>query len=57
MPDLQEYVDGRRQEALDELIELLRIPSISTDESRKTDVARCAEHLAGLMKAARLATL
>jgi acetylornithine deacetylase/succinyl-diaminopimelate desuccinylase-like protein len=35
---------------LDELLALLRFPSISTDPERKADVARCAEWVAGKLR-------
>ena len=38
-----EYLAENRQRFLDELLELLRIPSISADSKYKGDVARCAE--------------
>jgi acetylornithine deacetylase/succinyl-diaminopimelate desuccinylase-like protein len=41
---------------LDELFELLRFPSISTDSRHKEDVQRCAEWLAKRMEAAGLAS-
>ena len=56
MSKIQQYVDSRRQETLDELIELLRIPSVSTDESMKTEVARCAERVADRLREAGLET-
>lgn len=41
-----EYAESNQQRFLDELFEYLRIPSISTEPSRKADVARCADWLA-----------
>jgi acetylornithine deacetylase/succinyl-diaminopimelate desuccinylase-like protein len=38
-----EYLSGNKQRFLDELLDLLRIPSISADSKHKGDVARCAE--------------
>jgi len=46
MSKLQAFIDERKEQNLQELIELLRIPSISTDPAHTEDVARCAEHLA-----------
>jgi acetylornithine deacetylase/succinyl-diaminopimelate desuccinylase-like protein len=39
----KEYQDQNQQRFLDELFELLRIPSVSADSKYKGDVARCAE--------------
>ncbi len=44
------YLGRNRERQLDELCELLRIPSISTDPERRGDVARCAEWLAAEMR-------
>ena len=38
-----DYLAGNKQRFLDELLDLLRIPSISADSKHKGDVARCAE--------------
>ncbi len=42
---------------LDELFELLRFPSISTDPERKTDVASCANWIVGKLRAIGLKTM
>ncbi len=39
---LEQYVNDNRRRTLDELVELLRVPSVSTDPARAADVARCA---------------
>lgn len=39
----QEYIDSNRERFLNELFELIRIPSISSDSERKSDMVRCAE--------------
>jgi acetylornithine deacetylase/succinyl-diaminopimelate desuccinylase-like protein len=49
---IQEYVRANQQRFLDELFELIRIPSISTLPEHKEDVARAAEFVAGKLKAA-----
>lgn len=38
-----EYLSENKQRFLDELLDLLRIPSVSADSQYKGDVARCAE--------------
>ena len=38
-----DYLSQNKDRFLDELLELLRIPSISADSKYKGDVARCAE--------------
>src|SRR5262245_61665913 len=50
-----EYVKSKRQEALEELKELLRIPSVSTDPARKPEMAKCADLVARRLAAAGLA--
>ena len=39
----KEYQDKNKQRFLDELLELLRIPSISANSDKKEDMKRCAE--------------
>ncbi len=46
------YIDANRQRFLDELLDLLRIPSVSADPSYKADVLRTAEGVAAYLKAA-----
>ncbi|MBN8672472.1 MAG: peptidase dimerization domain protein, partial [Chitinophagales bacterium] len=38
-----EYLAANKQRFLDELLDLLRIPSVSADSNYKADVARCAD--------------
>jgi len=38
-----EYLSQNKQRFLDELLDLLRIPSVSADSKYKSDVARCAD--------------
>src|SRR4051812_2598687 len=38
-----DYLSQNKQRFLDELLDLLRIPSVSADSKYKADVARCAE--------------
>lgn len=49
-----QYVSQNQQRFLDELLDFLRIPSISTLPENKGDVARAAEFTAAKMKAAGL---
>ena len=42
MSDIKQYVDKNRQRFLDELFELIRIPSISSQSERKDDMYRAA---------------
>ena len=53
---VEEYVDQNREKTLAELVELLEIPSVSTDESSRGEVARCADHVADRMREAGLET-
>lgn len=46
MQKAQEYIAQNKQRYLDELFELLRIPSISADPKYKPEVQRCAEFVA-----------
>lgn len=49
---VKEYIDNNRDRFLDELFELLRIPSVSAQASHKGDMLRAAEWLrAALLKA------
>lgn len=52
MADLQTYLNEHRQRHLDELLELLRIPSVSTDPERAGDVRRAAEFVADNLRTA-----
>jgi acetylornithine deacetylase/succinyl-diaminopimelate desuccinylase-like protein len=47
-----DYLETNKQRFLDELLELLRIPSVSADSQYKGDVARCAEAVKEHMLAA-----
>lgn len=40
-----EYFENHKERFLNELLDLLRIPSISADSAYKEDVNRCAEHV------------
>ena len=48
----KDYLETNKQRFLDELLALLRIPSVSADSRYKEDVARCAEAVKQYMLAA-----
>jgi succinyl-diaminopimelate desuccinylase len=53
---LDQYLDEHRQNHLEQLFELLRIPSISADSTKKADLDRAAEWVAGRLSLAGLKT-
>ncbi len=52
MKKAQEYIKENRQRFLDELFELIRIPSISSDSSHKDDMVKTAEKIKSFLIAA-----
>ena len=42
MKDVKNYIEANKQRFLDELFELIRIPSISAESEHKDDMVRCA---------------
>ncbi len=50
METVQKYIQANRQRFLDELLEFLRIPSISADTSHKEDVLKAATWLSNELK-------
>ncbi len=46
MKKTQAFIQENKDRFLDELFDLLRIPSISAESAHKEDMVRCAEHLA-----------
>ena len=52
MKKVQSYIDKNKQRFLDELIEILKIPSISADPEYKSDVFKTADFTAAKLKAA-----
>ncbi len=44
-PEIEQFIESHRDRFLDELFELLSIPSISTDEEHADEVQRCANWL------------
>jgi hypothetical protein len=51
MQEVTSYIDANRKRFVDELIEWVRIPSISSDPKHAPDLARNAEHLAAALRA------
>ena len=52
MEKVKYYIDANKERFLEELFDLLRIPSISAQSEHKPDMVRCAEWLAAsLVKA------
>ncbi len=56
MQDISRYVEQNRQRFLDELTQFIAIPSISTTPESRGDVRRCAEWVAGHMRAIGLSS-
>ncbi|OYX94281.1 MAG: peptidase dimerization domain protein, partial [Sphingobacteriia bacterium 35-40-5] len=52
MQDIRRYVSENKQRFLDELFELLRIPSVSADPKFKADMLKTAEYVAEKLKSA-----
>lgn len=51
MEKIRNILDGKKNTFLEELLELLRIPSISADPQYKGDMNRCAEHVKSAFEA------
>ncbi|MBP9927373.1 MAG: dipeptidase [Cyclobacteriaceae bacterium] len=47
---IKEYIQSNQQRFLDELFELLRIPSVSADSNHKNDVRKAAEYVVKKLK-------
>ena len=52
MITINEYLEQNKERFLNELFELIRIPSISSQSEHKADMYRCAEKWVELMLAA-----
>lgn len=52
MSEINNYIQANRQRFIDELLDLLRIPSISADPAYQNDVVRTAEEVANRLKEA-----
>lgn len=49
MDKVTNYIDNNKDRFISELFDLLRIPSISAQSEHKSDMVRCAEHLAAVV--------
>jgi len=54
MEKIVEYINSNRQRYIDELVDIVKIPSISCSSEHKQEVERCAEYLKQKMLAAGL---
>ncbi|MFI5172390.1 MAG: dipeptidase [Chitinophagales bacterium] len=52
MEFIKDYIETNKDRLLNELLDLLRIPSVSADPKHKADVARCAEAVAESLRKA-----
>ena len=52
MKKVEKYIAENRERLIEELFNLLRIPSISAQSEHKPDMIRCAEHLASMLRKA-----
>lgn len=52
MNRVKQYIEANRERFVDELFDLLRIPSVSAQSEHKPDMQRCAEWLAAALKRA-----
>jgi len=50
MEHIKNYINDNKDRFIDELVELLKIPSISADPAYKNDVLSCADAVAKAMK-------
>ena len=49
MQKVQDYITANKERFLEELFDLLRIPSISAQSEHKPDMVKCAEWLAAAL--------
>lgn len=49
MKDVKLYIEKNKDRFLNELFEVLRIPSVSAQSAHREDMVRCAEHLAAAL--------
>ena len=52
MDFINNYIETNKEQLLNELLEILRIPSVSADPKYKADVARMAEAVAESLRKA-----
>ncbi len=52
MSELKNYIDSNKERFVNELLDLLRIPSVSADPKYKADVLKTADEVAAKLKAA-----
>ena len=57
MSTTQEYIDQNKDKFVEELFELLRIPSISTDSSKKEEIKKAANFLVSQLEGLKLDTV
>jgi acetylornithine deacetylase/succinyl-diaminopimelate desuccinylase-like protein len=53
MQDVIAYIDANRKRFVDDLVEWVRIPAISSDPKHNADLVRNAEHLAAQLRASK----
>lgn len=56
MADVSNYIETNRQRYVDELVELLKFPSISADSKHAGDIDKCADYLVAHFKSLGLET-
>lgn len=49
MKEAKLYIEKNKDRFLNELFEVLRIPSVSAQSAHREDMVRCAEHLAAAL--------
>ena len=57
MSTTQEYIDQNKDKFVEELFDLLRIPSVSTDSSKKEEIKKAAGFLVGQLNNLNLDTV
>ena len=57
MSTTQEYIDQNKDKFVEELFELLRIPSISTDSTKKEEIKKAASFLVSQLESMKLETV